>query len=1288
MTLNQIRDLPFFIYPTETGGLGESINVREGATTLNDLTVETITQIFELSQSNTPREVMDLIWTLVLNPVTVLSRTVGGRAAAEIPKWLGKAAYSHTWETQFDREGNPLNCASFALANWLNYGGRTEVPLTFNPLRQNAITVVKNLHRLLGFGDHVTMFDLKTFVEKFPTYQLVMIQLNVANLEASLVMTHTGEDFDPTLENNQCILVNFNDHWALVSRVNALLKKVKNGGTYRYCEECFRIVKIKPRQTHLPCHQDGPVNRETVKALKPCAIDLCLNRVHPPDETCPNRSCRTCHMGFPKDKPHRCLVMPQDMGGEHPHTKYYNETEKRYDFCSSADDDGSRPAFFAYDMETMVVVEDIPVSNTGFMGNDLDDLTDQQRVYAEDMIQQSPDLQNINTTGKLERFVANLIVVTNIFSAKVPQVPGEEPYTPDVKVFKGRNCVVEFVEYLMAYNKGRCYAFAHNGAGFDGKFIFEAVLKMQNVKVGSILRGSSFMSLDVKPQAGRSNKTYFLDSMLHLSGSLASLLKGYFGHNPDPNLRLQKGYFPHKFNTLENQNYVGPLPDKKYFSPEHMKMGDGDDPYGPLNSFQEWHAEESAKGPWDFQEQILKYCIQDTVGLAALLVVYMETSIPKGGIPLMKVTAPSFVHQLILQRSVEGLELPETRLLEIKKTLKAENPTWDKEKLQTEGYLKRAENSKAYVKRIEAWGKTGWVRLASTEYNFVREALRGGRTETRCSFMNLSDEEEAQGIRIKYQDVVSLYPSEQMTKEFPVGAPKIHFYDSRHRPCFRHQNILDSNHKYFLECDCPIKTYYTSTGVRVPGRGFTGGFLDLVDCTSFQPTASSFLDDPEMFGYVCVDLTPPSNLYHPVIQIKKVLKDEDGVIIGEKCQNNLVPEDHKKLYLDTPTLKKALQRGYKLDFVYRFDKYKKGKPAWLEAAMEFYVDKERTSGPEPKIDEVGGKWCKIYEKRFKRAALNERDAYVSMFNEVCPTLGDKLRVSMESPAQTWGRDEAQRKVFKIFNNCGWGKHAQRPVMPKAKTLTMADDYNEMSSMFQNLTSNLLELRGCAVFSEGRKIMFTTLDKNSNPNHHTSYLPAGAMVPAYGRLTLLAGLERCGERVAMCKKQLTLGDTDSIVYKTSLNPDENIPESTVLGGWEEEGISKEIIKEFVGFGPKCYSIQTAKPAEFKMPDGTKIHGFNYAIKLKGIRQTVSARAITHDCMKEDMLHYLETGEVRAIAVQQWGIKTDPYRSGKVVQTSNDFTKDFKLMDDDHLKGKRLIVDGVRDPRVFPFGYRFT
>ena len=43
-----------------------------------------------------------------------------------------------------------------------------------------------------------------------------------------------------------------------------------------------------------------------------------------------------------------------------------------------------------------------------------------------------------------------------------------------------------------------------------------------------------------------------------------------------------KIYFPHLFDTLENQNYVGPLPDEKFYSPDTMSPDERE-------KFTEWH---------------------------------------------------------------------------------------------------------------------------------------------------------------------------------------------------------------------------------------------------------------------------------------------------------------------------------------------------------------------------------------------------------------------------------------------------------------------------------------------------------------------------------------------------------------------------------------------------------------------------------------------------------------------------------------------------------------------------
>ena len=62
----------------------------------------------------------------------------------------------------------------------------------------------------------------------------------------------------------------------------------------------------------------------------------------------------------------------------------------------------------------------------------------------------------------------------------------------------------------------------------------------------------------------------FIDSLCFIPMKLADFPKT-FGLT-----ELEKGYFPHLFNRAENQDYVGPMPDVKYYDPNSMSPDDRD----------------------------------------------------------------------------------------------------------------------------------------------------------------------------------------------------------------------------------------------------------------------------------------------------------------------------------------------------------------------------------------------------------------------------------------------------------------------------------------------------------------------------------------------------------------------------------------------------------------------------------------------------------------------------------------------------------------------------------------
>ncbi|GBN99205.1 hypothetical protein AVEN_12057-1 [Araneus ventricosus] len=63
---------------------------------------------------------------------------------------------------------------------------------------------------------------------------------------------------------------------------------------------------------------------------------------------------------------------------------------------------------------------------------------------------------------------------------------------------------------------------------------------------------------------------------------------------------LKKSFFPHLFNSKENQSYAGPFPDPKYFNPDDMSAA-------ARAAFLEWQKGQEGK-VFNFQDEMLSYC--------------------------------------------------------------------------------------------------------------------------------------------------------------------------------------------------------------------------------------------------------------------------------------------------------------------------------------------------------------------------------------------------------------------------------------------------------------------------------------------------------------------------------------------------------------------------------------------------------------------------------------------------------------------------------------------------------
>lgn len=596
----------------------------------------------------------------------------------------------------------------------------------------------------------------------------------------------------------------------------------------------------------------------------------------------------------------------------------------------------------------------------------------------------------------IQKHEVNFVACRNVFA-------DEEP-----KEFFGENALQDFILFTMTYNAGNNIFLAHNGSGYDTRLLFTGCKALeQPVAMCPIMRGGKFMQLTL------GKNTIFRDSLLHVRGSLKALAKDFCDGT------MVKGYFPHLFNSVENYGYVGPLPDKKYFDLSFMVRNDKD-----REEFETWY--NSFQGEWNFMVELKKYCHNDVDVLQKIVKGYHDIAFSTFAMsPWFNATAPSFVHEVFVVKLAQQLELPD-----------------------------RAENREEYKERIMAlaWDEY-WAVLKPAEYWFARKALRGGRTEIRKVYHKVTPEEWERGVRIRYQDICSQYPYQQVEEDFPVGLPTIYTWDECYVPCVEHQNDPKA------KCACRHR--------------LEDKFCRIAKQT-VQWTVEDILrkdDQKKFFGIVCATVEPPKDMYHPVL----VAFDEalnKSVASCERIEEGV---------FTSVEFVTALRNGYTLIQLHRYDEYNRKPSLWRDIILDLFLEKMVNSKKEPTPEEA--------EKLISD--------YEELFGE---DFGDKIRQTFID--HRWGKNPAKKQTAKIMMNSAWGKHAQRPIMTEAKIFDFEQDERAILDFFENCVAKKYEYQDGTYLNE-KQIMYKYMvsGPDTKPNLHNGYLPAALFVPAYGRLHL-------------------------------------------------------------------------------------------------------------------------------------------------------------------------------------------
>lgn len=282
---------------------------------------------------------------------------------------------------------------------------------------------------------------------------------------------------------------------------------------------------------------------------------------------------------------------------------------------------------------------------------------------------------------------------------------------------------------------------AHNMKGYDGRMLFNYLLDKGVPPAKCMWVGNKIMAMELK----NGNRIWKVqDTLTHLAFALEQL-PGIFGLDET---EFKKGYFPYKFNTNANKNYIGPLPAIKYFEPEMMRLE-------KKKAFLQWHAEESLQlgsNGYNFWEELKAYCVSDVNILAKAIEVYITEGMALNKMnPMVHYTIASYAQKVYIDKHMPPKSL-------------------------------------AY--------------LTEEEEKFARRALHGGRTDVRKMYMKWTDEDVASGRYGVYQDVQSLYPTVQFYKPMPVGKPEIIKFGPHDCP-----PSMDEVKSWFgfVECDLSVE---------------------------------------------------------------------------------------------------------------------------------------------------------------------------------------------------------------------------------------------------------------------------------------------------------------------------------------------------------------------------------------------------------------------------------------------------------------------------------------------------
>lgn len=744
--------------------------------------------------------------------------------------------------------------------------------------------------------------------------------------------------------------------------------------------------------------------------------------------------------------------------------------------------------------------------------------------------------------------------------------------TPRTRVFEGLDCVKQFIGFVDNYRKfcaNHVTCIAHNARGFDMNFIITELLERdRSLKI--ILGGRKFL------YCLYNGCVRFIDSFSFIPSKLEDFIR-CFDLNPDFS---KYKFFPYRFNTQDNYNYEGTVPDERFYGIENFTEKKKEE-------FHHWRNDLLDRNyVFNMRQELIDYC--------------------KADVKLLRLGFMRFCHSFYEMTSIhcalESFTLAQSVLYTYCKNFLKPNfiglvPTNKYKSRQNQSLIAR--KWLLYQQSLQPYGKIEFEAFAPNTRISV-DGINRARNNLLFEFLGCYYHAHEKCILS-----TGGYRKDSRVAEFG-------FFERRDRTRFKMQRLKDLNFNVVSTYECEFVDFLKKNkdiekqlnehpdlgvGDLEPRDCLRGGrvecFKMLVECTDEQRLR--YVDIVSLYPFVCLRATycvghpkiyrgvrecsqapnifemegiircrvlPPRDLYIPVLPYfynKRLYFPLCGA-----CTRDLqiTPCEHNNLersLIGTWTIyevKVSLLKGYEMIEVYEIWSYDispyneetKTNQVFSEYIRTFAKIKMEASGYPPGVE-----------------TEKQKDEYIKDV---------EIRDNIKLDKNKIIKNSSFRQVSKLILNTIWGKVSQRGEEGRTKTSVI----RKRKELYDLLFSDVVEVVDLYFPNTDTAFVQWKIKKDaidvSPPQNKSISVILGAYTTAVARQVLRAELEKLNEAVAYI-------DTDSIVLIAESNSSYIPTLGGSFGAYTDEIRAygpEAIMTKFCSLGPKAYSFVVKKSPE--------------------------------------------------------------------------------------------------------------